>query len=95
MNPTRRNLLSVTAAGLIHVAARPSLALADGDPPQPLPSELLIRRARERGHTDLGWLHSFHSFSFGDYYDQRHMGFRSFLNLAASADANVLLFDLG
>ncbi len=34
-----------------------------------------IRRAQERGHARLGWLESFHSFSFGSYYDPRHIEF--------------------
>lgn len=38
---------------------------------------MYIRKAQERGLTDIGWLHSRHSFSFGDYYDRKHMGFRS------------------
>lgn len=38
---------------------------------------ITIRKARDRGHFDFGWLDTYHTFSFGDYYDPQFMGFRS------------------
>ena len=36
-----------------------------------------VRRAAERGRTQIDWLDSRHTFSFGEYYDPTHMGFRA------------------
>ena len=38
---------------------------------------ITIRKAEERGHFDFGWLNTYHSFSFGDYYDPKQTRFRT------------------
>jgi len=38
---------------------------------------ITIRKAADRGHFDFGWLDTYHTFSFDQYHDPKHMAFRS------------------
>lgn len=70
----RRTVLKAgtTAAAGMLLGCRPQ----DVNPKEEL-AMLNLRKAENRFHTNWGWLDSHHTFSFGDHYDPRHMGFRA------------------
>src|SRR5262245_14729976 len=68
----RREILKAAAAA---AASVPFVNMGGGTMAEP--ALLTIRKAKDRGHANHGWLDTWHTFSFADYYDRNQMGFRS------------------
>lgn len=74
---SRRTFLGATSSLIAALIAKPLSAGFLNTQNDGAKIMMNIRKAQDRGPSNLGWLKSQHTFSFGNYYDPRHMGFES------------------